>query len=365
MFRGLSLPSFCLYYMRKAGLFASCNLYKLTKVILYIFKLFRHSVHIDVACVRYADSSSHASCMVSAEKRNSPFSVKTSMWPPTYLNCWVMVDTAFLCPVLLSMLFFIPDRQYDNLDFNAGEADFLRVINGTSNTAQHKNDPPAQQKTSRRCIWGRPARPDCPTRQHNPRRRCAARRQTAPTASSSPLTPAAPTAAAGPSGSGRSASACKRQRQTPAGQKHRPVRGAAPGQFQRGIRPPAEQKQRSTFQHTKSPCTSCMATVCAGGAGCNRFVRMVGVFGGRNAFPPWGSQRSLFRQLLQQRAAGVPQLLAQVNVVAVGVLEALDLVPEGVDLRLAELLDVVQTRGSCKRACRSRKSGWTGSGPCS
>ena len=29
-----------------------------------------------------------------------------------------------------------------------------------------------------------------------------------------------------------------------------------------------------------------------------------------------------------------------------GVLEALDLVPEGVDLRLAELLDVVQARGA-------------------
>ena len=67
---------------------------------------------------------------------------------------------------------------------------------------------------------------------------------------------------------------------------------------------------------------------------------------GRNAFPQGGSQRSLFRQLLQQRAAGIPQLLAQVNVVAVGVLEALDLVPEGVDLRLAELLDVVQARGA-------------------
>ena len=54
-----------------------------------------------------------------------------------------------------------------------------------------------------------------------------------------------------------------------------------------------------------------------------------------------GSQRSLFRQLLQQRAAGIPQLLAQVNVVAVGVLEALDLVPEGIDLLGAVFFDLL------------------------
>ena len=30
-------------------------------------------------------------------------------------------------------------------------------------------------------------------------------------------------------------------------------------------------------------------------------------------FPQGGSQKSLFRQLLQQRTAGIPQLLAQVN----------------------------------------------------
>ena len=83
--------------------------------------------------------------MVSAEKRNSPFSVKTSMWPPTYLNCWVMVDTAFPCPVLLSMLLLYQTGSTIIWTLMLGGG-FLRVINGTFNTAQHKNDPPAQQK---------------------------------------------------------------------------------------------------------------------------------------------------------------------------------------------------------------------------
>ena len=52
--------------------------------------------------------------------------------------------------------------------------------------------------------------------------------------------------------------------------------------------------------------------------------------------------KGLLRQFLQQGASRIPQLLAQVNVVAVRVLEALDLVPQCADLRLAELLDVVQ-----------------------
>ena len=83
--------------------------------------------------------------MVSAEKRNSPFSAKTSMWPLTYLNCWVMVDTAFLCPVLLSMLLLYQTGSTIIWTLMPGGG-FLRVINGTFNTAQHKNDPPAQQK---------------------------------------------------------------------------------------------------------------------------------------------------------------------------------------------------------------------------
>ena len=83
--------------------------------------------------------------MVSAEKRNSPFSVKTSIWPPTYLNCWVMVDTAFLCPVLLSMLLLYQTGSTIIWTLMPGDG-FLRVINGTFNTAQHKNDPAAQQK---------------------------------------------------------------------------------------------------------------------------------------------------------------------------------------------------------------------------
>lgn len=67
------------------------------------------------------------------------------MWPPTYLNCWVMVDTAFLCPVLLSMLLLYQTGSTIIWTLMPGGG-FLRVINGTFNTAQHKNDPPAQQK---------------------------------------------------------------------------------------------------------------------------------------------------------------------------------------------------------------------------
>lgn len=62
---------------------------------------------------------------------------------------------------------------------------------------------------------------------------------------------------------------------------------------------------------------------------------------------PKGETRDLYFDSFFSSALRVSHsFLAQVNVVAVGVLEALDLVPEGVDLRLAELLDVVQARGA-------------------
>lgn len=226
------------------------------------------------------------------------------MWPLTYRNCWVMVDTAFLCLVLLSMLLLYQTGSTIIWTLMPGGG-FLRVINGTFNTAQHKNDPPAQQKPVGG-VFGA----DQPG-------------QIAPLVGVIPdggVQHAAADCADGqlqPADARRPDSRRRAQRQRtirerllkaetdPAGQKHRPVRGAAPGQFQRGIRPAAEQKQRSTFQHTKSPCTSCIATVCAGGAGCNRFVRMVGVFG-KKWLPPRGKPEIFISTASSAARCGYP-----------------------------------------------------------
>ena len=54
--------------------FASCILYKLTKVICIYSTISACCIFLGCICTHYADSSSHASCMVSAEKRNSPYS---------------------------------------------------------------------------------------------------------------------------------------------------------------------------------------------------------------------------------------------------------------------------------------------------
>ena len=58
----------------KSPSFASCVLYKLTKVICLFSTISLNCTYLRCVCTPHADSSSHASCMVSAEKRNSPYS---------------------------------------------------------------------------------------------------------------------------------------------------------------------------------------------------------------------------------------------------------------------------------------------------
>ena len=133
------------------------------------------------------------------------------MWPPTYLNCWVMVDTAFLCPVLLSMLLLYQTGSTIIWTLMPGGG-FLRVINGTFNTAQHKNDPPAQQKPVGGVFGADQPGQIAPLVGIIPD---GGVQHAAADCADGQLQPADAWPCAGPSGSGRSASACKRQRQTP------------------------------------------------------------------------------------------------------------------------------------------------------